>query len=146
MLTRWGDFDRMFPPLNEFRRRLDELWDEYEQDENVSGFNAWPRATFTDAGAHLLLKAEVPGLGEKDVKVTLQDDVITIAGERRAAAPEGYQAHRQERGTYKFTRSFSLPVGVDVEKANAMVKHGVLQVVLPKAPEAQPRQIQVRMQ
>lgn len=143
MLTRWGEIDRMFPVLNEFRRRMDELWDEYELDETAA-ISQWPRAAMVDEGANLMLTAEVPGLGEKEVTVTMHDDVITLSGERRATVPEGYQVHRQERGTYKFSRSFALPVGVDVEKANASVKHGVLKIVLPKAPEAQPRQIRVR--
>ena len=69
---------------------------------------------------------------------------MTIKGERQDSAPEGYSVHRKERGAFRFTRSFALPAKVDVEKVQAVLKHGVLTVTLPKAKEAQPRQISVK--
>jgi HSP20 family protein len=99
---------------------------------------------FADTGAELVLTADVPGLSEKDVQVSIEQDVLTISGERKLNAPEGYAAHRQERGAFKFTRSFNLPVRVNNEKAGATVKQGVLTVTLPKSPEAQPRRIEIR--
>jgi HSP20 family protein len=69
---------------------------------------------------------------------------MMISGERRTSVPAGYVAHRQERGSYTFSRSFALPCPVDPEKASAAVRDGVLTVTLEKAAEARPRQITVK--
>ena len=97
-----------------------------------------------DAGAALVVQADVPGLAEKDLQISLNQDVLTISGERKVQAPEGYAVDRQERASVKFSRSFTLPTRVDGEKSTAEVKNGVLTVTLAKTPEAQPRQISVR--
>jgi HSP20 family protein len=88
--------------------------------------------------------ADVPGLRDKDVEVSLDNDVLTLSGERRTDVPEGYQVHRQERRPTRFSRSFTLPFKVNVEQLSAEMRDGILTVKLPKAPEAQPRKIAVR--
>jgi HSP20 family protein len=144
----WGfeDIDRTFLALDDFRRRMDRLFDGFDArwglDHGTAG--VWPRATVRDTGAALVLEAEVPGLTEKDVQLTLTQDTLTLAGERKVEVPEGYAVQRRERGAQKFSRSFALPTKVDVERAGAEVKNGVLTVTLPKAAEARPRQIAVR--
>lgn len=144
MLRTMQEFDRNFPVFNELRRRMDALWSEYEDDTTFAGGGFGPAITFTDEGEALFVRALVPGLSEKDVQVTLNQDVLTLSGERKVTAPEGYRPHRQERAPFQFSRSFALPTRVDAEKVTATVKHGVLMVHLPKAREAQPRQITVR--
>lgn len=151
MLTRWSDFDRTFTFMDELRRRMDRVWDEYGGDpraafieEDAHASAAWPRVRLADEGATLVITAEVPGLAEKDVSLTLDQDVVTLAGERKARAPEGYSVHRQERGTFKFSRSFTLPSKVDSEKTSATLKNGILTITMAKTPEAQPKQIAVR--
>ena len=160
MLTRFSDIDRTFAAMDQLRRRMDRLWDEYEparhrdalrsnlaeETERLSARGRWPRLSFADAGASLVLKAEVPGLTEKDVQLSIHQDALTLSGERKADAPEGYFVHRQERAPLKFARSFTLPCKVDPEKSTATLKNGVLTVTLTKAPEAQPRQIAVKVQ
>jgi HSP20 family protein len=106
----------------------------------------WPRANLIDAGANLILTAEVPGLSEKDVRLTLNQEVLTIAGERTVDAPQGYSAHRQERPAVNFSRSFALPCRVNADRTSATVKNGILTVTLEKAADAMPRQIAVRAQ
>jgi len=103
-----------------------------------TGFNV------LDAGANLVVTADVPGLGDKDLEVTFHDNVLTVSGERKAPAPEGYAVHRRERPELQFARSVALPVKIDVEKTSATVKDGVLTITLAKAPEVRPRQIAVR--
>jgi len=147
MLTRWDDLDRTVSMMNDLRRRIDRAFGEYEASGGrapVFGAGAWPRAALWDNGSALVVTAEVPGLTEKDVKLTVNQDVLTIEGERRVDAPKGYSVHRQERTPIRFARSFAFPCRADVERATATVKDGVLTVTLPKAPEAQPRQIAVR--
>ena len=72
--------------------------------------------------------------------------MLTISGERKVEAPEGYSVHRQERGSVKFSRSFTFPCRIDTEKASATVKDGVLTIKLAKAAEAKPRKITVTAQ
>lgn len=139
MLSRFADFDSTFDVLDELRRQMDRAWQD-------SAPAAWPRLNVYDDGTNVLVTADVPGLSEKDVTLTLHDGVLTIAGKRKAEVPEGYVVHRQERGAFEFTRSFKLPTKIDPEKTMAQVKDGVLTVTLAKAAEAQPRQIAVRAQ
>jgi len=160
MLTRFSDIDRTFAVMDQLRRRMDRLLDEYEpahagtalrgslgdEAERLWGRGRWPRLSLSDAGEKLLLKAEIPGLTEKDLQLSIQKDVLTMSGERKPDAPEGYLVHRQERAPIKFARSFTLPCKVDPEKSAATLKDGVLTVTLAKAPEAQPRQITVKVQ
>ena len=105
----------------------------------------WPQLSLVDGGVNLILKAEVPGLGDKEVQLSIHQDVLTLSGERKLEVPEGYFVHRQERAPVKFARSFTLPCKIEPEKSTATLKDGVLTVVLSKVPEAQPRQIAVKV-
>ena len=149
MLTRWTDFDTTFAALDAFRRRMDGLFDDYNRfvvDEPRLGLGAatWPRMIVNDEGNELRLYAEVPGLSEKDITLNRNQNVLTLSGERKVEVPEGYSVHRQERGSFTFSRSFSLPCEVDPEKANATVRDGILTIALAKAEAAKPRQITVK--
>jgi len=159
MLTRFSDIDRTFTAMDQLRRRMDRLFEEYEPArqrdalrgnladaaEPTFGYARFPRLTLSDGGANLVLRAELPGLSEKQVQLSIQKDVLTMSGERTAEVPEGYYVHRQERLPIKFARSFTLPCKVDPEKSSASLKNGVLTVTLAKAPEEQPKQINVQV-
>jgi HSP20 family protein len=82
-------------------------------------------------------------VNEKDLQIAMNQGVLSIAGERKAEAPEGYVVHRRERGAMRFSRAFNLPVPVEVEKTSAIMQDGVLTITLPKSPEAQPRKIDI---
>jgi len=148
MYLRWGDFDTTFAALNALRRRMDRIFDDYHQavgeEPGLLTRGGWPRMTVDDAGDELKLYAEVPGLSEKDVQLNLNQNVLTLSGVRKVEGPEGYSVHRQERGSYSFSRSLSLPCEVDPEKTSATVKDGILTVSLAKAEAAKPRQITVK--
>jgi len=153
MFSRLTDFDRTFDVLDELRRQMDRVWNDYDGTVGTSAAAAqplssssFPRFDVTDAGANLVVTADVPGMTDKDLQVSLEGGVLTVAGERKADTPEGYTAHRRERGAFKFTRSLALPIKVDGDKTSATVKDGVLAITLSKAPEARPRQIAVRAQ
>jgi HSP20 family protein len=146
MLTRYADFDRSFDLFDELRRRMDGVLSDVDRGwlPPARTAGAWPRVNVYDQASSLLIKAEVPGMTEKDLSLTLSDGSLTITGERKLDAKEGYSVHRQERAAAKFSRSFTLPYKVDAEKTSAVVKDGVLTISLAKTPESQPRQIAVR--
>lgn len=102
-----------------------------------------PRTTVRDTANSFVLAMELPGFGAEDVKVDVTREKLTITGERKSAAPEGYAAHRRERIPFNFSRSYTLPVPVDADQASAAVKNGVLTVTLPKVAEVRPRTIAV---
>jgi HSP20 family protein len=144
----WGfeDIDRTFLALDDFRRRMDRLFDGFDARWGLESGTAgvWPRSSLRDTGGELVLEAEVPGLSEKDLQLTLTQDTLTVAAERKVEVPEGYAVQRRERAAQKFSRSYALPTKVDVERAGAEVKNGRLVVTLPKAAEVRPRQIAVK--
>ena len=91
-----------------------------------------------------MLKAELPGIDPKDVDVQVENNVLTLRGERKLDSEvkrESY--HRVERSYGAFSRSFTLPTVVDTEKIKAEYKDGVLRLVLPKKEEAKPKQISI---
>lgn len=154
MLSHYADLDRSYSVIDQLRRRMDRLFEEgvqatgrgaLDEPERVWSRGRFPRLTFNDAGATLVLEAEMPGLGDKDVQLSIQKDVLTLAGERKADAPEGYYVHRQERSPIRFSRSFTLPCKVDPDKSTASLKNGVLTVTLTKVPDEQPRQIAIKV-
>jgi len=150
MLTRWNtswnDIDDTLWAMNNLRAYMDRAFEDVfvgrTGAERALG-GTWPRTNVIDAGSTLLVTAEVPGLSEKDIQLTLNQDVLTISGQRRVEAPEGYAAHRQERARLTFSRSFALPCRVNAEAIGATVKNGILTVTLEKVPDAVPRQITV---
>jgi HSP20 family protein len=151
MLSRFNDFENSFALMDELRRRMDRVWEDVDPSwqgapaspRSLSA-SVFPRVNLFDTGSNLVLKADVPGLSEKDVQVTLNEGGISISGERKVVPPEGYTAHRQERGHVKFSRSLPLPSTVNPDQTTATVKDGVLTITLTKSAEAQPRQITVR--
>jgi HSP20 family protein len=93
---------------------------------------------------NITLQAEIPGVKEEDLKITFENNVLTIAGERKFKEEENKENyHRIERRYGRFTRSFSLPAGVDPEKVSATFENGILKVTLPKREEFKPKQITV---
>jgi HSP20 family protein len=93
-----------------------------------------------------LIKAELPGVKKDDVKVTVQDDVLTITGERTFEKEEkGRKYHRVERAYGRFARSFTLPEDSDGNKVAAEFNDGVLKVHLPKSERAKPKSIEVKI-
>jgi HSP20 family protein len=153
MLHRFTDFDSTFAAMADLRRRMDWLFEDHDAPartplrsdfERAPRFAAGPRFHLFDVGGALVIKADLPGMAGKDLQISLNQDVLTLAGERKSDAPEGYTVHRKERPTTRFSRSFTLPSKVDPERTSAVLKDGVLTLTLNKAVEAQLRQIAVR--
>ena len=109
---------------------------------------AWiPAVDIEEQDDSYLVTADVPGLTEKEIKVTLHDGVLTLHGERKAEKEDKDQkggSRRIERTYGTFSRSFTLPRGTDPDKVKAAYKDGVLTVTVPKAEEVKPKEIEVK--
>ncbi len=103
-----------------------------------------PAVDVVEEEQRYLVRADLPGLGREDVEITYQDGVLTIKGEKKQSEQkENHRLHVRERFHGSFTRTLRLPEQVDVDKIEATMKDGVLELVLPFTPEAQPRKIVV---
>jgi len=105
-----------------------------------------PAMDLVETGEHFVLRADLPGLSESDVKIELEDNVLTIAGERKAEHEEqGEGYYRLERSFGSFSRSLTLPEGVDAEGIKASFDSGVLTVQIPKPEQQKPRKVQISL-
>jgi HSP20 family protein len=137
------DLTRQF---DEFRRDIDRAT--FDLDRAAFDFGlgreVWPTVSLSDRANAWELRAELPGLSEKEIELTANADSVTLKAERKLETPARHTVHRRERAAYRLARTFSLPTKIDPEKVEAAFKNGVLTVTLAKAPEAQPRQIAVK--
>ena len=103
-----------------------------------------PAMDLLESGDHFLLRADLPGLSEEDVTIELEDSTLTISGERKSEhTTENEGFYRVERATGSFSRSLTLPKGVDAENVTASFDRGVLEVRVPKPAERKPRRISI---
>ena len=133
-------------PLDGFQalRRLGNVLDEAFESGAIT--SAWYPAVdiFEDKDA-VKIMAELPGVKPEDVKLSLENNLLTIRGEKKQEAEErNERVHRYERSYGSFERAFVLPSTVDGEKISAEYRDGVLTVTVPKAERARPREIPVR--
>lgn len=96
-----------------------------------------------DDGDSLVLRADLPGLDDGDVDISLENDVLTLRAQRKAETPPGARAVRSERAPIHVAQRYELPCRVDGDAAAAAMKDGVLTITLPKAKEARPRRIPI---
>ena len=129
-------FDEAFP-----------AWSGLASDTPLVG-NWLPPVDIVEDENQVRIAAELPGVKSEDVKITLENNVLTISGEKQAERDEknGTRSHRYERSYGAFERRFTLPSTVDAERIEARSEHGMLYVTLPKAERAKPRQITVQVQ
>lgn len=105
-----------------------------------------PLVDITEDEKEWVVKADLPDLKKEDVKVTVENGVLTFSGERKLEKEEkNKKYHRVERSYGAFVRSFTLPDGTDPEKVCAEFKAGVLTVHLPKSPEAKPKAVEIKV-
>ena len=146
-IVRWDPFR----DLATLQERMNRMFDESHRGVARSGAEDWalggswaPVVDIYEHEGSIVLKAELPGIDPKDVDVRLENNLLTLSGERKLdneVKQDSY--HRVERAYGSFTRSFTLPTVVDQEKIKADYKDGVLKVTLPKREEAKPKQISI---
>jgi HSP20 family protein len=103
-----------------------------------------PATDIVESDTHYILRADLPGVAEEDLKVQLDGDVLTISGERRSQSEQRHGGYvRYERSTGSFRRSVRLPEGVDADAIEANFDRGVLEVTVPKPERVTPRSIAI---
>jgi HSP20 family protein len=145
-IVRWEPFRNLVT----LQERMNRLFEESVRgagrgQEEDWAMGAWaPAVDIYEKGSDVVLKAELPGVDPKDVDIRIENNVLTLSGERMLDTEvERENYHRVERSYGSFTRAFTLPSTVDTTKVKADFKDGVLRITLPKREEAKPKQIQI---
>ncbi|MEA2377963.1 MAG: hypothetical protein QOK00_521 [Thermoleophilaceae bacterium] len=127
-----------------FSREVDRLFDAFFGADRETGRRWVPPVDLVEAEDHFVLKADLPGLSEDDVSIEVQDGALTISGERPAEHESSERGwYRIERSFGSFSRSLTLPDGVDTDAISAHFDRGVLEVRIPKPEERKPRRVQI---
>jgi HSP20 family protein len=147
-LIRWEPVAELNTIQNEMNRLFNTFFDQPAQSgRGNSTSRRWlPAMDIVETTDHYVLRADLPGLTDGDVNVQLEDNVLTISGERKAerdGRQEGY--HRLERGFGSFSRSLTLPDGIDADRIEAHFDRGVLEINVPKPEQKKPRTVQVNI-
>jgi HSP20 family protein len=142
-LVAWAPFES----LNQVQSRINNLFDESfgRSWSNASTSRVWyPAVDILESKEAYLLRAELPGMNKEDFNLELKEGTLTLTGERKSTKPaEGVEYRTVERVNGKFVRSFTLPETVNHDGIQATYKDGILEIHVPKAEEAKPRQIQI---
>jgi len=114
-------------------------------DDSVNGLLT-PAVDVREDDKQYNMEVELPGLSEKEVNVKIENDVLTISSKKEDSTEEKEKGFiRKERRHFSFSRSFALPDNVDADNITATFKNGLLNVVIPKTPEAKPKLIEVKV-
>ena len=145
-LTVWPTFGRLFG----LRGELDRLFEDGSFAELSGGsrlLSVWnPAIDLYEDKDNVFVKAELPGLKKEDIDVSLHDGALSITGERKTEEKvEGTETYRTERFVGRFHRTVTLPSEVKAAEVKAEYKDGILTITLPKAEEAKPKQIEVKV-
>jgi HSP20 family protein len=147
-IVRWDPFR----DLVHLQDRMNRMFDESYRGRGNAGEDDWnlgswaPPVDIFEREGTIVMKAELPGVDPKDVDVRVENNVLTLRGQRKLdeeVKKENY--HRVERSYGTFTRSFTLPTVVDTDKIAAEYKDGVLRLTLPTKAEARPKQISINV-
>ena len=143
-IVRWEPLRELTTLQNEMNRLFGTVLDTPAQGNGATMRRWMPAMDLVETGDSFVLRADLPGLSEEDVQIEVEERVLTISGERKAEhtdSKEGY--HRVERAFGAFSRSLTLPEGVNAEAVTANFAKGVLEVRIPKPEERKPRKISI---
>jgi HSP20 family protein len=144
-LIRWEPVRELNTIQSEMNRLFNTFFDTITPGNGGNTLRRWvPAMDLVETEGEFVLRADLPGLSQDDVKIELQDQVLTISGERKAEheeRKEGY--YRVERSSGAFSRSLTLPEGVDPSAVKASFDKGVLEVRIPKPEERKPRRVEI---
>jgi HSP20 family protein len=142
-IVRWEPLRELGSLQNEMNRLFNTVFD--APAGNGGTLRRWmPAMDLVETDDHFVLRADLPGLSEDDINIELEDGTLTVSGERKAeheSKNEGY--YRVERAFGSFSRSLTLPQGIDPEAVSASFDRGVLEVRVPKPEQRKPRRIEI---
>jgi len=141
-LVRWDPIRE----LDSLQGDMNRLFDRFFEGRAPNGASRrWiPAMDLVETDDHLVLRGDLPGMTEDDVDIEIKDNVLTVSGERKAESEEkGEGYHRVERAFGSFSRSLTLPQGIDAGKVDAEFENGVLEVRIPKPAQAKPTRVQI---
>jgi len=144
-LVKWDPFRELEDVTNRLNRIFGQSLARSESGQNMLAVADWaPSVDISETDSEYLIKGEIPGVKKEDVKVTIQDGMLTIQGERKQEKEEkGKKFHRIERSYGSFVRSFRVPGDADENSVKAEFKDGMLNVTLAKSAKAKPKAIEV---
>lgn len=146
-LIRWEPVAELNSIQNEMNRLFNTFFEQPAPGRGNGGARRWmPAMDLVETADHYVLRADLPGLSDEDVNVQLEDNMLTISGERKAeheSEQEGY--YRLERAFGAFSRSLTLPDGVEPDGVQAHFDRGVLEIRIPKPAQKKPRQVQIAL-
>jgi HSP20 family protein len=135
-------------PLSNISKRMESLFDDFFSDtSSLSKLDFRPEVDVTEDEKGIYVKADIPGLEQKDINVEVKDNVLTISGEKKEEKEsKNEKEHRVERSYGSFSRSFTLPKNVDNENIKAKYKNGVLNIDLPKTKEVDTGKVNIEIE
>ena len=144
-LIRWEPARELGTIQNEMNRLFNSFFDTPTPTGNGGALRRWiPAMDLVETDNDFILRADLPGLAEQDVNIELEDNVLTISGERKAEHEERQEGYyRVERSSGSFRRSLTLPDGVEPDSVKATFDRGVLEVRVPKPEERKPRKVSI---
>ncbi|MGO9955086.1 MAG: Hsp20/alpha crystallin family protein [Solirubrobacteraceae bacterium] len=144
-LIRWEPARELGTLQTEMNRLFNTFFDAPTTAHNGAGARAWiPAMDLVETDGDFVLRADLPGMSERDVHIELEDNVLTVSGERKAEheeRKEGY--YRVERSSGTFRRTLTLPEGVDAQAIKASFDRGVLEVRVPKPEQRKPHKVEI---
>ncbi len=143
-IIRWDPFRDLITLREKMNRLFEEAASSRGEEKDLISSSWTPSVDIYETEHEVVLTAEVPGIDDKDIEIKIEDNTLTLRGERsleKEIKEENY--HRIERAYGSFYRSFSIPNYIDAEKIKAEHENGILKVVMPKKQELKPRKIKV---
>lgn len=147
-VTAWHPVTDLASEIFDMQREIDRVFDRFRGGSADDGYvsSLMPAVDIVERENDFHIKVELPGVQKNDVKITVVNDVLTVRGEKKQESEKkGENYHRVERSYGSFQRSFTLPASVRSEKIEASYDNGVLTIDLPKAEEAKPKEIEVKL-
>ena len=143
-LIRWEPVRELNTLQSEMNRLFNTIFDTPVPNE-TAGVRRWiPAMDLVETDNDFVLRADLPGLTEGDVNIELEDNVLTVSGERKSEHEERQEGYyRVERAAGSFSRSLALPEGVDADAIRASFENGVLEIHIPKPEERKPRKVAI---
>jgi HSP20 family protein len=145
-VVKWDPFRDLISIQDRMNRLFEQTLSRSRGEEAVSATTWTPAVDIYETADTIVMKAELPGVAREDIQIQINDDTLTLKGERRFAKDVHEESYlRIERAYGSFHRSFTLPASVQQEKIRAIFKDGVLELTLPKGEDAKPKRVSIEI-